>query len=105
MADPKVTIILRSFNEGWALRETLSALRAQNYTAWDLIAFDSGSNDGSVDMLGPRYATAMQPASTSVNVAQPVVARVRNRPSRRVAIARSAVAAGMVLNAMRLDNL
>ena len=29
MTGPFVSIILRSFNEGWALRETLPALQAQ----------------------------------------------------------------------------
>jgi rhamnosyltransferase len=51
MEDPKVTIIMRSFNEGWALRDTLPALRAQNYRNWELIVFDSGSSDGSVEMI------------------------------------------------------
>lgn len=51
MADPRVTIVLRSFNEGWALRETLPALQAQEFRAWELVAFDSGSTDGSVDLL------------------------------------------------------
>ena len=30
MNDPLVSIILRSYNEGWALRDTLPALRAQD---------------------------------------------------------------------------
>jgi rhamnosyltransferase len=49
--DPLVSIILRSFNEGWALKETLPALRAQDYTNWELIVIDSGSTDGSVDLI------------------------------------------------------
>src|SRR5437868_1766514 len=56
MDDPKVTVIMRSYNEGWALRETLPALRAQDYANWELIVFDSGSSDGSVELL-----QAMQP--------------------------------------------
>ena len=55
---PVVSIILRSFNEGWALRETLPALRAQNFTDWELIVIDSGSTDGSVDLIrqaGPAH--------------------------------------------------
>lgn len=51
MSDPKITLILRSFNEAWALRDTLPAIRAQDYTNWELIVFDSGSNDGSVEMI------------------------------------------------------
>jgi rhamnosyltransferase len=51
MSEPFVSIILRSYNEGWALRETLPALRAQNYKNWELIVIDSGSTDGSVDLV------------------------------------------------------
>lgn len=51
MADPFVSIIMRSFNEGWALRDTLPAIRAQEYRNWELIVIDSGSTDGSVEMI------------------------------------------------------
>lgn len=51
MTEPFVSIILRSYNEGWALRETLPALRAQNYKNWELIVIDSGSTDGSVELI------------------------------------------------------
>jgi rhamnosyltransferase len=51
MHDPLVTVIIRSFNEGWALRETLPALGAQEYRNWELIVIDSGSTDGSVELI------------------------------------------------------
>jgi len=51
MNDPLVTIVMRSFNEGWALRETLPALKAQRFSRWELITIDSGSTDVSVEML------------------------------------------------------
>lgn len=51
MSDPLVSIIMRSFNEGWALRETLPALKAQEYRHWELIVIDSGSTDGSVELI------------------------------------------------------
>lgn len=51
MSDPFVSIILRSYNEAWALSDTLSALAAQEYKNWELIVFDSGSNDGSVELI------------------------------------------------------
>jgi rhamnosyltransferase len=50
MSDRAVTIVLRSFNEGWALKDTLQALKTQRHR-WELIAFDSGSTDGSVELL------------------------------------------------------
>lgn len=51
MNDPLVSIILRSFNEGWALRDTLPAVQAQEFKNWELIVIDSGSTDGSVDLI------------------------------------------------------
>jgi rhamnosyltransferase len=64
MQDPLVSIILRSFNEGWALRETLPAVRAQTYKNWELIVFDSGSTDGSVALIEraePRHFRQIRP--------------------------------------------
>ena len=58
MSDPFVSIILRSFNEAWALRETLPAVQAQEYQNWELIIFDSGSTDGSAELIraaNPRH--------------------------------------------------
>lgn len=51
MSDPFVSIIMRSYNEGWALKETLPAIQAQDYQNWELIVIDSGSTDGSVDLI------------------------------------------------------
>ena len=64
MNEPLVSIIMRSFNEGWALRETLPALQAQDYRHWELIVIDSGSTDGSVEMIrraAPRHFVQIQP--------------------------------------------
>ncbi|MCX6954193.1 MAG: glycosyltransferase [Verrucomicrobia bacterium] len=64
MAEPTVSIVLRSFNEAWALRDTLPALAAQNYRHWELIAFDSGSSDGSVELIRathPKHFVQMLP--------------------------------------------
>ncbi|MEW6307206.1 MAG: glycosyltransferase [Verrucomicrobiota bacterium] len=51
MRDPLVSIVMRSFNEGWALKESLPALQAQEYRDWELIVIDSGSTDGSIDLI------------------------------------------------------
>jgi len=64
MDEPLVSIIMRSYNEGWALRETLPALRAQDYRNWELIIIDSGSTDGSAEMIRsvqPRHFVQIQP--------------------------------------------
>ena len=57
MSDPFVSIIMRSFNEAWALKGTLPALAAQDFKNWELIVIDSGSTDGSQKLI-----RAMQPA-------------------------------------------
>lgn len=64
MSDPLVSIILRSFNEAWALRDTLPALQAQEYRNWELIVIDSGSSDGSQDLIraaNPAHFIQIQP--------------------------------------------
>ncbi|MDB6020648.1 MAG: hypothetical protein JWQ04_505 [Pedosphaera sp.] len=64
MSEPLVSIIVRSFNEGWALRDTLPALQAQEYRNWELIVIDSGSTDGSVDLIRhvqPRHFIQIKP--------------------------------------------
>ena len=90
VSEPLVSIIIRSFNEGWALRDTLPALRAQDYTNWELIAIDSGSTDGSVELLdrmAPRHLIRLAPEEYNPG-------RVLNRG---MALARSHL--GIFLNA------
>jgi rhamnosyltransferase len=61
---PTASIIIRSFNEGWALCGTLPAVAAQQFSGWELIVIDSGSTDGSVDLIrkaNPRHFIQIQP--------------------------------------------
>jgi rhamnosyltransferase len=51
MSAPGVSIVMRSFNEAWALRDTLAMLRKQIGPSWELIVIDSGSTDGSVEII------------------------------------------------------
>jgi rhamnosyltransferase len=62
--DPFVSIIIRSFNEAWALQETLRAVQAQNFKNWELLVIDSGSTDGSVKLIQnakPRLFVQIKP--------------------------------------------
>lgn len=61
---PAVSIVIRSFNEGWALQGTLDALRRQVFRDWELIVIDSGSTDNSVALIraaAPRHFVQIQP--------------------------------------------
>jgi rhamnosyltransferase len=51
MNGPDVSIVMRSFNEAWALRDTVAMLRRQAGPTWELIVIDSGSTDGSVEIV------------------------------------------------------
>lgn len=48
---PFVSIVMRSYNEAWALQHTLPALAAQTHRDWELIVIDSGSTDGSQELI------------------------------------------------------
>jgi len=54
MNEPLVSIVVRSFNEAWALRDTLAGLKLQDYRNWELLVIDSGSTDGSVEVVPVR---------------------------------------------------
>ena len=47
-----VSVIMRSFNEAWAIGDTIRQLFAQDFAGEiELIVIDSGSSDGSVEMI------------------------------------------------------
>ena len=47
-----VSLVMRSFNEGWAIGDTLRMVREQDYQGTiELIVIDSGSTDGSIDII------------------------------------------------------
>ena len=77
MTDQKVSIILRSYNEGWALKETLPALSAQNYNNWELIVVDSG-----FDQTSPLFMIVAKPIRRTSNKSPHAItipSRVMNR--------------------------
>lgn len=63
----KVSLIMRCFNEAWALPGTLRALNEQDYPGEiELIVVDSGSTDGSRDILQtyqPAHLVVLEPGT------------------------------------------
>jgi rhamnosyltransferase len=65
MKEPKVSIIMRSFNEAWALNDTFESLAQQDHKNWELIVIDSGSSDGSDEIIRafqPSHFIQIQPS-------------------------------------------
>ena len=49
---PAVSVVMRCFNEAWAVGETIRRMRDQSYEGEiELIVIDSGSSDGSVEII------------------------------------------------------
>lgn len=48
---PKVSIIIRTFNEARYLAHTLAKIKQQTYYDFEIINVDSGSDDGTLDIL------------------------------------------------------
>jgi glycosyltransferase involved in cell wall biosynthesis len=54
MADPVISMVTPSFNQGRYLGETLDSILGQGYPSLDYIVMDGGSTDQSVDVIRSR---------------------------------------------------
>lgn len=58
---PAVSVVMRSFNEAWAVGETIHQLLAQDFDGEiELIVIDSGSSDGSIEIIRQTPARLIQ---------------------------------------------
>jgi rhamnosyltransferase len=64
---PSVSVVMRSYNEAWAIGDTLNALFNQDYHGEiDLIVIDSASTDGSHEIIrrfNPREFIILEPGT------------------------------------------
>ncbi len=63
----KISLVMRSYNEAWAISETLEAVFNQDYDGEiELIVIDSGSTDGSHDIIrrfNPKEFIVLEPGT------------------------------------------
>lgn len=48
---PKVSIIIPTYNSAKTIEETIASVQQQNFTDWELIIIDDGSQDNTVDVI------------------------------------------------------
>ena len=48
---PKITIIIPSFSQGEYIEKTITSLLDQNYPALELLIFDGGSTDNTINVI------------------------------------------------------
>jgi len=49
--NPLVSVIIPTYNRGWILKEAIDSVLAQDFTDFELIVVDDGSNDNTHDIL------------------------------------------------------
>jgi glycosyltransferase involved in cell wall biosynthesis len=49
---PLVSVVIPAFNRERYIAETLSSVQAQSVASWEVVVFDDGSSDGTVDVVG-----------------------------------------------------
>lgn len=60
MNQPSISIIMRSKNDAWVIEDTLTMLFKQTITDFELLHVDSGSTDGTVDIIKRFSGTLYQ---------------------------------------------
>lgn len=53
---PKASIIIRTLNEAYYLPDLIEGIKSQTFTNWEIIHVDSGSTDGTLNILAPHSA-------------------------------------------------
>ena len=64
--NPKVSVIIPTYNRGWILKEAVESVLAQDFTDYELIVVDDGSTDDSREILnsfGQKIIVLRQPAA------------------------------------------
>jgi len=70
--NPKVSVIIPTYNRGWILREAIDSVLAQDYRDYELIVVDDGSTDDTRQILGSygRDVIVLQQPNQGVSAAR-----------------------------------
>jgi glycosyltransferase involved in cell wall biosynthesis len=63
MSEPRVSIVLPTFNRGDVIRRAIDSVRQQSFTDWELVIVDDGSTDGTAEAVSgidPRIVVVRQ---------------------------------------------
>jgi len=57
-SDPKISVIIINWNGKRLLRDCLNSIERTEYSNFDVVVVDNGSNDGSVEMIRNEFQWA-----------------------------------------------
>ena len=52
---PKVIVLILSYNGKYLLQDSISSYLANNYTNFEVVVIDNGSNDGTQEWVAQHY--------------------------------------------------
>ena len=69
---PLVTVIIPTYNRGWVVQEAIDSVLHQDFSDYELIVVDDGSNDNTREILGAygKAITVLQQSNRGVSAAR-----------------------------------
>ena len=69
---PLVSVIIPTYNRGWVVKEAIDSVLDQDFSDYELIVVDDGSNDNTREILGAygKAITVLQQSNRGVSAAR-----------------------------------
>ena len=85
VSTPRVSIVMRTKNADWVVGQALAALYSQTFTDFELIVVDSGSTDGTLDIVR-RYPCDLVEIAADSYIPGPVLNNAIERASGEIIV-------------------